>query len=696
MKPYFLDLDKRPVSGTTEEVVRTVVDRYIKNNPAKPLSCRAYTEDGFRRDKLGCFDVDFDKLCPDAQEGDYAYAYAQFHMMNGLSSAFRFASTNLTEIYVNGERVAKTTIKDELIGGDRMITVPRKMGYNTIFVKCKKDALGFGFRFGAQNHKAAPVEFYKAFAENAEELGWNYCGPFQEDIYPEPLIGNPSMEEHWLPRPYNPAMPNIKGHTEMYAVSTLVAEAEGSVTFCARADADMELYIDGALQGNGQKELVSEMNLSKGTHAVAVRLSNKNAGCSFAASAEGASLSLPDCTKNVKGQWLYLDSADERAKKGFDPYQLYDGYENGEKTYYMCGADTYLRVVLESPQFGRLDYPNGVVLYGLLEAGNFLKAKDILDYAHGHLEACYGPLELGLWEMKRFGWACVTHRLMDMNMLNDCGSFSAMILEDYMKYNRDERILFLAEHVAEYIRHGQERLSNGMFYRELPGTYQEKTIWADDIYMSIPYMVRYAQLMEDESMMDDVVNQMLCYKEKLYLPEHKLLGHVYSIRHGRCTNIPWGRGIGWVLFSLTEVLRVLPKDHKNYGDIELFFRQMAEGFLKCVDEDGMIHQVLWDMDSFEESSATAMCAAAFARGIQMGILPREGYQESVKRSAEALKNYCIDEEGNIYGVCRGSGYSFRKDYYKYDLGCITNNTHGIGIVLIALIEAEHLQKEENR
>ncbi|MBQ4259708.1 MAG: glycoside hydrolase family 88 protein [Lachnospiraceae bacterium] len=695
MKPYFSDLNKKPIIGTTQEIIRTVVERYIKESPAEPLAYRAYTEDGFRRDKTGCFDVDFDKIFPDAQEGDYAYAYAQFNIMKGLSSSFRFCSAGLTEVYVNGERVAKTSITDELVGKDRVITVPRKMGYNTVFVKCKKDALGFGFRFGAQRHKASPVEFYKAFADNAEELGWNYCGPFKEDIYPEPLSGTPSMEEHWLPKPYNPGMPNIKGHTKMYAVSTLIAEAEGKVTFCAQADAEMELYIDGVLQGEGKSKLCASFDLTKGTHAVAVKLCNKATNCTFTAQAEGAKLVLPDCTKNVKGQWLYLDSTDERAQKGFDQYQLYEGYDRGEKTYFMCGENTYLRPVLETEQFGRLTYPNGVILYGLLEAGNFLQDADILGYAHAHLEACYGPLELGLWEMERFGWACVTHRLMNMDMLNDCGSLGAMVLEDYLKYNRDERIRFLAEHVADYILHKQERLENGMFYREMTGTYQEQTIWADDIYMSIPFMVRYAQITGDEAVMDDVVNQLLCCKEKLYMPEHKLLGHIYSIRHERCTNVPWGRGNGWVLFSLTEVLQVLPKEHKHYGEIELFFRQLAEGFLKCVDGDGMIHQILWDMDSFEEASGTAMCASAFARGIQMGLLPENGYKESVERSAEALKKYCIDEEGNIYGVCRGSGCSFRKDYYKYDLSCTINDVHGTGIVLIALIDAQRLLKGEN-
>jgi len=688
MKPYFSDQNKKAVSGSAEHVIRTIVDRYMKASPAESLNYRAYTLDNFRREISGRFAVDFNKIFPDAEEEEYAYAYAQYYIQKGLDPTFYFGSRNLTEVYVNGERIAKTDIYEELIGTERVVSVPAKKGYNSIFVKCKKSALGFGFRFGALNHKGNPVELYKAFAENAEELGWNYCGPFKEDIYPQPLSGNPAMEEFWLPRPYNPAMPNIQGHSEMYAVSTLVADADTEVTFRAKADAEMELYIDGALQGAGKESLCTKCALTGGTHQVSVRLFHKADSCSFEAEAEGAKLALPDCVKNVKGQWLYLDSADEEAKKGFDKYHLYDGYEPGEKTYFMCGANTWLRVILESEQFGKLNYPNGVVLYGLLETGNYLQDKIILEYAHEHLKTCYAPLQLALWDNEKFGWACVDQRLMDITFLDDCGSFSAMVLEDYLNYHKDEKIPFYADFIADYILNKQERLENGMFYREAPGLYQERTIWADDIYMSTPFMMRYARMTGNTAVMDDVVNQFLCYKEKLYMPEHQLLGHVYNLKYDKCTRIPWGRGNGWVLFSLTELLTVLPKEHKYYEDIKTFFLQLAEGFLKCVDENGMIHQVLFDKDSFEEASGTAMCAAAFARGIRMGLLPAEVYKEPSERSVEALKKYCIDEEGNIYGVCRGSGYSFRLDYYKYDLCCVTNDTHGTGIVLIALIEVE--------
>ena len=54
-----------------------------------------------------------------------------------------------------------------------------------------------------------------------------------------------------------------------------------------------------------------------------------------------------------------------------------------------------------------------------------------------------------------------------------------------------------------------------------------------------------------------------------------------------------------------------------------------------------------------------------------------------------------DEDGNIYGVCIGSGYSFTREYYKYNLRWNINDTHGTGIVLIANEEVYKMEKTLN-
>ena len=89
-----------------------------------------------------------------------------------------------------------------------------------------------------------------------------------------------------------------------------------------------------------------------------------------------------------------------------------------------------------------------------------------------------------------------------------------------------------------------------------------------------------------------------------------------------------------------------------------------------------------------------MFVYAYARGIREGWLEEfEPYLEAVRRGWEGITRISIDYQGNVYGVCRGSGYSFTALYYRDDLGWNLNDTHGIGIVLLAGIEAHRLNQQ---
>ena len=87
MKPYYPE-DKKGVTGNTEQVMRKLLNRYIKANPEETLYYRAYTDDGLRRERSGVFAVDFNQIFPEAEFGDYAYAYAQYNVDGYIYGTF--------------------------------------------------------------------------------------------------------------------------------------------------------------------------------------------------------------------------------------------------------------------------------------------------------------------------------------------------------------------------------------------------------------------------------------------------------------------------------------------------------------------------------------------------------------------------------------------------------------------------------
>jgi rhamnogalacturonyl hydrolase YesR len=224
-------------------------------------------------------------------------------------------------------------------------------------------------------------------------------------------------------------------------------------------------------------------------------------------------------------------------------------------------------------------------------------------------------------------------------------------------------------------------------------TFHEDTLWADDLYMSVPFLCRYFQLTAKTKYIDDAARQFLGFKHHLFIPELKAMSHVYDFRRQMATGIPWGRGNGWAIFSLSELLAVLPAGHALRPALLAFFRELCAGYLALQDATGMWHQVLNEPDSSPETSCTSMFTYAFARGVRHGWLPESTpFVRAVYRAWEALNRISIDQFGNVHGVCRGSEFSFTSDYYKRELLWNTNDTHGIGIVLLAGVEVLRLQQ----
>lgn len=154
-----------------------------------------------------------------------------------------------------------------------------------------------------------------------------------------------------------------------------------------------------------------------------------------------------------------------------------------------------------------------------------------------------------------------------------------------------------------------------------------------------------------------------------------------------------GTGNGWTLFSLTEVLEALPAEHPERPALINFFNELCEGYAALQGESGLWHQVLNVPQTYEEASCTAMFAYGFARGVRFGwFKDPEVYVTAAERAWKGLICKAIDRQGNVHGVCSGSRYAFTAEYYDQDLRTVTNDNHGIGIMMLAGTEVAKMKK----
>ena len=139
------------------------------------------------------------------------------------------------------------------------------------------------------------------------------------------------------------------------------------------------------------------------------------------------------------------------------------------------------------------------------------------------------------------------------------------------------------------------------------------------------------------------------------------------------------------LYLNEDVLAVddrLPEAFDGYQTVLQIYRQLAQGILHFRDKgNGIWHQVINNEKSYIEASGSAMFITALARGVKNGWL-NDKYKDDVLDAWNSLTTCCVDLNGNIHGICMGSGCSMDEKYYL-DLGTITNDDHGVGIVLRA-------------
>ena len=86
-----------------------------------------------------------------------------------------------------------------------------------------------------------------------------------------------------------------------------------------------------------------------------------------------------------------------------------------------------------------------------------------------------------------------------------------------------------------------------------------------------------------------------------------------------------------------------------------------------------------------------MFTYAISKGLRLGWFTDAGkYFAAAGKGWSAIAGGGVDRGGNVYAVCKGSGFSFTKEYYEQELFWVTNDNHGVGIVLLAAAEFRKL------
>lgn len=213
--------------------------------------------------------------------------------------------------------------------------------------------------------------------------------------------------------------------------------------------------------------------------------------------------------------------------------------------------------------------------------------------------------------------------------------------------------------------------------------------WSDALFMAPPIYAHLAILENDSSylvFMDKHyknaythlfdIDQSLFYRDARY----------FDMREKNGEKVFWGRGNGWVIAGLANILKYIPKESDYRSFYEELLIKMSKRLTELQGQDGFWHASLLDAESYPspETSATALITYALAYGINNKILDEKEYLPAVQKGWEALASV-VDEDGKL-GFVQPIGADPKK--VTREMSAV----YGVGAFLLAGVEIYKLDR----
>lgn len=174
----------------------------------------------------------------------------------------------------------------------------------------------------------------------------------------------------------------------------------------------------------------------------------------------------------------------------------------------------------------------------------------------------------------------------------------------------------------------------------------------------------------------------LLHQCKGFLPDRKAI-----------TTDHWGRGNGWGLIALAELITYLPDDSKYRKKAEEYFVAHVDALLPHQTKRGLWRQEIPEELSWDEATCTAMFSYCISRGIQRGILKDDKYKTALQNAVKGIGEFCISEDISTHRICPGCRCPGQGDElgtpkaYITEMTPCSNDQHAFGSLILGLAGA---------
>jgi unsaturated rhamnogalacturonyl hydrolase len=336
--------------------------------------------------------------------------------------------------------------------------------------------------------------------------------------------------------------------------------------------------------------------------------------------------------------------------------------------------------------FNDWKYWNGVIHMAFHELGELLSESQYIDYVKRNYSFFFHNLPFLKKLFDERVENASGHQFFRMDRLDDFGAMGASLFEVLESDPKEEFKEYLEKSI-DYISNHQDRLDDGTFCRRRFGY---TSLWGDDLYMSIPFLVRAWKYKNDENLLDDAIRQVFNFRKYLFKADAGIYYHYRIMEEGHPGVAHWGRANGWMVMAQCQLLEALPEDHPRKKDLIALLKEHLLGLARHQTASGMWRQLLDKSDSFRESSCTAMFTYGFAKAINKGWIS-DIYTSVALQGWKGLLNECITATGYLDKVT--TGFNFKQDLpFYYNIPIEPGGDHGIGAAIYAGMEIYKLNE----
>lgn len=264
---------------------------------------------------------------------------------------------------------------------------------------------------------------------------------------------------------------------------------------------------------------------------------------------------------------------------------------------------------------------------------------------------------------------------------------SQTYLDMYNKY-KEEKMLLPTLARIDWVINNPSKGGLDIDYSK-PVTY-ERWSWCDALFMAPAVYTRLYTLTGNKKYMMFADTEFKATYNHLYDKDEKLFfrdSRYFGQKEANGKKVFWGRGNGWVIGGLAEILKTLPVDDTEYRPFYLqLFQEISERLAGLQSKDGYWHASLLDPESYPspETSATGFIVYGLAYGVNQGYLPADKYLPVIEKGWKALVS-AVEPDGKL-GWVQPVGADPRK--VTRDM----TELYGTGAFLMAACEIYKMKK----